>query len=238
MTDQIDPAIEERLRAALQDESGLLPPAPSATPPHLAEGLPTLATTAGPVTTSYDAFYDAHRDELYRALAVTLADRDLATEAVDRALGNAFTSWRRHAKLDDPRTTVFASGYEWARKRQGKERGGVSGFRLEWQSDESNADIITALRGLPTEQRAVLVTRHYMGWDALAAADALGTTAEAVASRDVRATEAVATAMSIDAAQASRVIPGALLADADGLAVPLSRLDSTKSRGWARRGMA
>ncbi|MBT8198654.1 MAG: hypothetical protein KJO84_09190 [Acidimicrobiia bacterium] len=238
MTDQIDPAIEERLRAALQDESGLLPPAPSTTPPHLAEALPTIATTSGPVTTGYDAFYEAHRDELYRALALTLADRDLATEAVDRSLGNAFTTWRRTSKLDDPRTKVFHAGYEWARKRQGKSGRGVSGFRLEWETDETNADIISTLRGLPTEQRAVLVARHYMGWDAAASAAALGTTAQAVVSRDVRATEAVAAAMSIDTAEASRVIPGALLADANGLAVPLSRLDSTKSRGWARRGMA
>ncbi|MPZ27479.1 MAG: hypothetical protein GEV12_14000 [Micromonosporaceae bacterium] len=50
----------------------------------------------------FEAFYRGHLDRIYRALAVTLADPQLAREAADEAMARAYAHWHRVRGLDNP----------------------------------------------------------------------------------------------------------------------------------------
>jgi hypothetical protein len=53
------------------------------------------------ITDGFDTFYAATRVSVGRALALTLRDVDLATEAVDEALARAVQRWDRVEHLDN-----------------------------------------------------------------------------------------------------------------------------------------
>lgn len=55
---------------------------------------------------AFEAFYRDERDQLARALALTLSDSHLAAEAVDEAMVRAYQRWERVAP-----TTTRAAGY-------------------------------------------------------------------------------------------------------------------------------
>jgi DNA-directed RNA polymerase specialized sigma24 family protein len=69
---------------------------------------------AEPVTDGFEAFYRAHVDRVYRALAVTLRRDDLAHEAVDEAMARAYARWSVVGTLDNPAGWVFRVGLNWA----------------------------------------------------------------------------------------------------------------------------
>jgi hypothetical protein len=74
--------------------------------------LSSAANTAG-----FDNFYAATRVSVGRALALTLRDVDLATEAVDEALARAVQRWDRVEHLDNPAGWVYRVGLNYARSR-------------------------------------------------------------------------------------------------------------------------
>src|SRR6187551_2806104 len=74
---------------------------------------PALELTAG--AGSFDAFYRAEVDRLYRALAVTLGDHHVAREAVDEAMVRACVRWRTVGGYDRPGGWVYRVGLNWAR---------------------------------------------------------------------------------------------------------------------------
>ncbi|HKY48496.1 MAG TPA: hypothetical protein VJQ79_10995, partial [Acidimicrobiia bacterium] len=50
---------------------------------------------------SFEAFYRQNRQHLFRALALTLGDRDLAAEAADEAMARAYQHWRSVQSYDN-----------------------------------------------------------------------------------------------------------------------------------------
>jgi RNA polymerase sigma-70 factor (ECF subfamily) len=82
-------------------------------------GEPAAGTDAAPGTgpahpRSFEEFYRAQADRVYRSLAVTLGSPHLAREATDEAMARACASWRRVAELDNPGGWVYRVGLNWA----------------------------------------------------------------------------------------------------------------------------
>jgi hypothetical protein len=69
---------------------------------------------AGASADSFESFYAATADRVYRALAVTLGDSHLAREATDEAMARAFVRWRQVATAENPGGWVFRVGLNWA----------------------------------------------------------------------------------------------------------------------------
>lgn len=74
-----------------------------------------------PLTTlplSFEAFYRDQRAPLYRALALTLGDVELAREAVDEAMVRAYQRWGRLCTYDNPAGWVDRGA--WRTSRHGE----------------------------------------------------------------------------------------------------------------------
>jgi DNA-directed RNA polymerase specialized sigma24 family protein len=67
-----------------------------------------------PPADSFESFYAASVDRVYRALAVTLGDAHLAREATDEAMARAFVRWGQVAGCDNSGGWVFRVGLNWA----------------------------------------------------------------------------------------------------------------------------
>jgi DNA-directed RNA polymerase specialized sigma24 family protein len=150
---------------------------------------------AAPGRGSFDAFYRAEVDRLYRALAVTLGDHHVAREAIDEAMVRACTRWRKIGGYDCPAGWVYRVGLNWARSRwrklhreqrleppedgddtDGAAAPGPGPGRLEPEPDAGSVGgpALAALRRLPVEQRSVVVCRVLLDLDTAGTAAALG----------------------------------------------------------------
>jgi RNA polymerase sigma factor (sigma-70 family) len=133
---------------------------------------------------SFEAFYGAEVDRLYRALAVTLGDHHVGREAVDEAMVRACARWRTVGGYDQPGGWVYRVALNWARSRWRKVR---REHRLEITMDDepptatamvpgpepSGGPALTALDRLPVDQRAVVVCRVLLDLDTAQTAAAL-----------------------------------------------------------------
>ena len=72
---------------------------------------------AGVFVADFAAIYTAHRDRLARALAITLGDDSLATEAVDEAFTRALHRWHLIGAFDEPQAWVYRTARNWATSR-------------------------------------------------------------------------------------------------------------------------
>lgn len=156
------------------------------------------ATTvqAGAVTreADFDAFYRRERSGLFRALALTLADRDLAAEAVDEGMARAYQHWQRLAGYDNPAGWVYRVGLNWAIGRRRRIRRGLP-LRTEptavGEPDLGDPQLAAAVASLPTRQRAVVVLRFDLDWSLDHIAAALNVPTGTVKSRLNRALTAL-----------------------------------------------
>lgn len=145
---------------------------------------------------TFEQFYAAAEGRVYRALAVTLADPDLAREATDEAMARAFGAWSTVATFGNPSGWVFRVGLNWAtswRRRLRRERPMSSGTPTATVAppDAEAAMATAALRRLPVEQRAVVVCRVLFGLTTLETAHTLRIPAGTVRSRLSRAIAAL-----------------------------------------------
>jgi RNA polymerase sigma-70 factor (ECF subfamily) len=158
---------------------------------------------AGPVEgadSSFEAFYRAQVDRVYRALTLSVANPDLAREATDEGMARAYARWDTVSELDNPGGWVFRVGFNWACSRWRKLRrerpmpdqlpGVVE------QPDPAVTDAIQALALLPRPQRAVVVCRILLGLSTAETATALGVAEGTVKSRLARGLAALRDAVS------------------------------------------
>ena len=136
----------------------------------------------------FEVFYADRRDELYRTLAVTLRNSDLAREATDEAMVRAYARWSKVRRFKNPSGWVYRVAYNWAldRLRRGEPpTEGPGGFG----SDDPlpRPDLARALDSLPVEQRAVVVLRVVHDWSEYDVAYALSIPVGTVKSRLSRA---------------------------------------------------
>lgn len=141
---------------------------------------------------SFEDFYRRHRDRLWRALAVTLRNTHLASEAIDEAMTRAFERWDTVAGYDNPAGWCYRVGLNWATSRLRKASRESVGDSIERSYvDEEVADpaITAALHRLSVNHREVIVMRYLLDWPIADIAAALDVPPGTVKSRLHRAVE-------------------------------------------------
>ena len=140
----------------------------------------------------FEDFYREQRAPIGRALALTLRDTQLASEAVDEAMARAYQRWDRVQALDNAGGWVYRVGLNWSRSilRRALRPAPVwitSGVAV---TDHGALDpaIDHALAQLSIEHRAVVVCRLLIGYSEAQTAAALGLRVGTVKSRLARAT--------------------------------------------------
>ena len=133
-----------------------------------AEAYP-VSTIDATVTTSlaFDTFYSASRTGLARALALTLGDPELATEAVDEALARAYQRWSHVSQLDNPGGWVYRVALNWSRsilRRRNRPAPLWLTGNAHYETAPADPAIDRALSQLSVEQRAVVVCRVLLGY--------------------------------------------------------------------------
>lgn len=139
---------------------------------------------------SFEGYYRTNRQHIFRALALTLGDRDLAAEAVDEAMTRTYQHWRTVSSFDNRSGWTYRVGLNWARSRLRKRKREVLADRLPERLTEisfADPDLDRAVKSLPLDSRAVVVLRHYLDWSTDEVAAALGVRPGTVKSRLHRA---------------------------------------------------
>lgn len=141
---------------------------------------------------SFAAFYPGVHDRVFRALALTLHDPDLAADAVHEALARAYARWPQVAAYDNPTGWVYRVALNWARsrfRRTAREilSAGPSPAGGAEMPEPADPELEAALQRLPVDQRAVVVLRLWLDWSVADVATALDIPPGTVKSRLSRA---------------------------------------------------
>jgi len=153
---------------------------------------PEPGASATDASDSFEAFYRAQVDVVYRALAVTLGNIDVAREATDEAMLRTFANWERVRVFDNPSGWAFRVGLNWATSRWRR-------LRRETPLTEANSPAsvaepdpaataaLTAVDRLGLRQRAVVVCRVLLDLSTAETAAVLGVAEGTIRSRLARA---------------------------------------------------
>jgi RNA polymerase sigma factor (sigma-70 family) len=138
--------------------------------------------------TQFEAFYRASWTAVYRPLAATLGDADLAAEAVDEAMVRAFARWASVSSSHNVEGWVYQVALRWAidRIRRRKRETALLpriGSRTLRREPLVEPGLDSALARLPIEQRAVVVLASAFDWSEHEIATALGIRPGTVKSR-------------------------------------------------------
>ncbi len=145
-----------------------------------------------PVVLGFDGFHRAHRDRLYRALAMTTRDPDVASEAVDEAMARAAERWNVIGGYDSPEGWVYRVALNWARSVFRRRRPLPRSSGLVWDA-LPDPDVTRAVASLPYKLRVVVVARYYFDWSHSQIAASLDLPLGTVKSRLHRALERLTT---------------------------------------------
>lgn len=146
----------------------------------------------------FEEFYRAELDRVYRALALTLRDPQLAREATDEAMTRAYAHWHRVRGLDNPGGWVYRVGLNWATswwRRRHRERGLPPSPAATAPPDPAATAVQAALAALPLPQRTVVVCRVLLDLSTADTAAVLGLAEGTVKSRLARGLAALRAAL-------------------------------------------
>jgi len=150
--------------------------------------------------TSFEAFYLAQVDRVYRALTLTLGNADVAREATDEGMARAYAHWDRVSTLENPGGWVFRVGFNWASswwRKLRRERPMPDQLPdVVGQPDATAFHALQALAQLPRAQRATVVCRVLLGLSTAETATTLGVAEGTVKSRLARGLAALREAVS------------------------------------------
>lgn len=138
----------------------------------------------------FEDFYRSNREDLVRALALTLRDPHLAAEAADEAMVRAYQHWRSLVTYDNPAGWTYRVGLNWARSWLRKRRREVPEMATEppvWDPDPVDPSLAQEIGSLSDKHRAVIVLRFFWDWRIDQIADALDISPGTVKSRLHRA---------------------------------------------------
>ncbi|NNC74641.1 MAG: RNA polymerase sigma factor [Acidimicrobiia bacterium] len=153
-----------------------------------------VAERSGLVTgsTSFEEFYRRNHDRIWRALAVTLRNTHLASEAIDEAMTRAFERWDTVADYANPAGWCYRVGLNWATSRLRKatrETMGENVDRVYVDDEVADPTVTAALHQLSVNHREVIVMRYLLDWSINDIAGALEVPAGTVKSRLHRAVD-------------------------------------------------
>jgi len=116
--------------------------------------------------TGFDTFYRSRRDDVARALALTLRNATLGSEAADEAMVRALERWGSVKRMGNPSGWVYRVGLNWARSRLRRRDRETLGDPpdIERFMPAADLDVARALAELPLTHRAVVVLRYFMDW--------------------------------------------------------------------------
>ncbi len=153
------------------------------------EERPVANTTTRARVRDFDTFFRQEADGVFRALAATLRDRDLAEEAAAEAMTRTYQHWRRVRRYDNPAGWAYRVGLNWARSRL-RRRDVTRRLRPpdpERAPEPFDDQLHEALLRLEIDQRAVVVLRYLYDWSQEQIAEALDLPVGTVKSRLGRA---------------------------------------------------
>lgn len=146
----------------------------------------------------FSAFWSRERDQLRRALALSLGDIGLATEAVDEAMMRAYQHWSRVSGYESPAAWVYRVATNWAtswlRRRRRRPTLPVEALDRPVDDRRDDLDLVGAVGRLPQHHRSIVVLRFYLDWPIERIATALDIPTGTVKSRLHRALHSLATA--------------------------------------------
>lgn len=146
------------------------------------------------VVASFEGFYRTSWQQIYRAVAISVNDSDLAKEAVDEAMVRAYERWRKVSAMANPEGWVFRVALNWAmsrlRRRKLQLRFGQPAGVLH-DPDVADPKLVDAVRLLPHRHRNVVVARFLLDMSEADTAEALGIPRGTVKSRLSRALSAL-----------------------------------------------
>ncbi len=138
---------------------------------------------------TFESFYRAEAEGLYRALTVALGSTDLAREATDEGFVRAYQHWRKISRYDNPAGWVYRVSLNWARSRLRKTKREVITDEVLLPSTAMSTDpgLMDAVSKLPIEFRSVVVLRYLLQWSTAEVAETLDVPLGTVKSRLSRA---------------------------------------------------
>lgn len=138
----------------------------------------------------FEAFYDERYEPIFRAVALSIGDAQVAADCTQEAMMRAWRRWQQVARMGNRSGWVYRTAMNLARSRFRKLRREVLGvFQDRRQPPPSPPDptLAEALSGLPDGQRQVVVLRFYLDWSLERTAETLGVAVGTVKSRQHRA---------------------------------------------------
>ena len=129
----------------------------------------------------FEHFYRDAFDGVYRALALSFGDADLAHEATSEAMARCYQRWGRIQDYDNPAGWVYRVGLNWGRSRISRRRRDADrAHRLERtgpapapEAVAGDPELDAALRSLDLKYRSVVVLRYLCDWSEAETAEAL-----------------------------------------------------------------
>jgi RNA polymerase sigma factor (sigma-70 family) len=155
---------------------------------------------------SFESFYRGQVDVVYRALALTLGDSELAREATDEAMLRAYVRWSAVSGYDNAGGWVYRVGLNWATSRWRRTRRERPLSYLDQRSLTAPSGqpelgalaAYSALARLTIKYRAVVVARILLDLSTVQTAGALGIPANTVKSRLARALQILRTELTLE----------------------------------------
>lgn len=153
----------------------------------------TVTGTGPAVSPSFAAFYAAHHERLFRAVALAIRDVDLASDATDEAMVRAAEHWEQVSAYDSPGGWVYRVALNWSRSVfRSRGRRWKRAPSIVTRDRLPDPDVSDAVARLPRQQRVVVVARYYLDWTLADIAVALDVPVGTVKSRLSRAQDRLA----------------------------------------------
>lgn len=171
-------------------------------PLHLAVELP--ASEILEASRSFEAFYDAQSQTLFRRLWLVTGNRSEAEELMQDAFLKVWERWERVGAMDDPVGYLYRTAMNLFRKRYRRavlairRTIGLAPSRDDFADADDRETIRQLLSTLPARQRAALVLTELLDFSADEAGRALGVQASTVRSLSHQGRASFRRAMEVD----------------------------------------
>ncbi len=118
---------------------------------------------------SFDEFYLGSRQRLLRCVYAVTGDMQDAQDVLQEAFARAWQNWGKVGGYEDPEAWVRTVAFRIAISRWRRAKNRITAYRRHGAADavrppdENTVALVTALRGIPEEQRKAIVLHHIAG---------------------------------------------------------------------------